>query len=315
MNSNQFYKLNDLRHLLIWNDLPDSDALKNEYKAFYGLPSETIFHYNSGYINADDFWIYVQIWRPAVIKKTVFIIHGYFDHSGLYSHIIRFFLKQSCAVFIFDLPGHGLSTGERTGIKNFSLYSSVLNHCLAWAKDKLPAPWCLFGQSTGAAIIINSVLIDAINFEYSEINHIILFAPLIKITHWKYSKFMCTLLSPFTKTVKRKKSKNSRNPAFIALLEKDPLQSERIALSWVRALYQWVDKIHQANHITNIPTLIVQGECDKTVDWSYNVNFLSATFSFSELFLLPQASHHLVNESKFVRDEYYAKLATWLQAR
>ncbi|MCY4178486.1 MAG: alpha/beta hydrolase [Endozoicomonadaceae bacterium] len=309
MNLKQF---DNPKLLFTWDKRSDTDQLKDEYRAFYGLPSEKAFHYNAGYIKVNNLQIYVQTWQPAIIKKTIFIVHGYFDHTGLYGHIIRFFLEHSYAVLIFDLPGHGLSSGERHGIENFSVYSDVLQHCLAHANNKLPKPWCLFGQSTGAAIITNSILINHITSVYNTIDQIILLAPLVKIIHWKYSKIMCRLLSPFVKTVKRKKSKNLLDPAFATLLKKDPLQYNRVALSWVRALYKWVDEIHQSDNTTSIPTLIIQGERDKTVDWSYNVAFLSALFCSSELFLLPQAFHNLVNEPLSVRHKYYAKLTAWL---
>ena len=56
---------------------------------------------------------------PLYLQRgTVFLVHGYFDHAGLYGHLIKHCLQQGLAVIIFDLPGHGLSSGEKARIES-----------------------------------------------------------------------------------------------------------------------------------------------------------------------------------------------------
>ncbi|MED5413144.1 MAG: alpha/beta fold hydrolase, partial [Pseudomonadota bacterium] len=59
-------------------------------------------------------------------KGTVFIIHGYFDHTGLYGHLIKHCLQKGLTVISFDLPGHGLSSGDPASIDSFNQYSDAL---------------------------------------------------------------------------------------------------------------------------------------------------------------------------------------------
>lgn len=284
-----------------------------DYFRFYSLPSATYtnINYQLGYIDTPKFRLCTQLWQPSTPIGTIFIVHGYFDHTGLYSHIIRFFLEQSYAVFSFDLPGHGLSSGERASIDNFSDYSSALEHCLAWAKGKLTAPWLLFGQSTGAAIITNSLLANNIHSNFP-ITRAILCAPLVRITHWHTIRFFYYLISPFRKTIKRKRTKNSHDESFLSLLAQDPLQPDVISLRWLNALYQWNRIIKKIRTTINVPSFIIQGESDHTVDWHYNLSFLKARCVPAEIIRLPEAQHHLVNESEHIRQHYLNALKMWL---
>ena len=48
--------------------------------------------------------------RTPEEKENVFLIsHGYYDHAGLYGHLIEHLLSRGWNVAIFDQIGHGLS--------------------------------------------------------------------------------------------------------------------------------------------------------------------------------------------------------------
>ncbi len=87
------------------------------------------------------FKLHVQVFQPErdVPLGTVFLLHGYLEHSGIYQPIIREILDQGFSVLTYDLPGHGLSDGSPASIQNFDHYQHVLlavyqyvkhaNHC------------------------------------------------------------------------------------------------------------------------------------------------------------------------------------------
>jgi pimeloyl-ACP methyl ester carboxylesterase len=91
-------------------------------------------------------------------KGTCFIFHGYFDHSGLYANLIEYCLRRNLNVVIYDLAGHGLSTGERVSIPSFSEYVSVMKDALKFFGDIAPQPWHAIGQSTGGAMLMDYML-------------------------------------------------------------------------------------------------------------------------------------------------------------
>jgi len=53
---------------------------------------------------------------------------------------------------------------------------------------------------------------------------------------------------------------------------------------------------------------VVQGDCDGTVDWRYNVASIRKKFPNFELVLIPGARHHLVNEVDYMRDRVFKSL-------
>ena len=89
------------------------------YRALYGLDQLTHLTHDQGYVRAGEHRIHVQVFRPQVetIRGTVWLIHGYLEHSALYQPMIAELLAQQFSVITFDLPGHGLSNGPAASIR------------------------------------------------------------------------------------------------------------------------------------------------------------------------------------------------------
>src|SRR5690606_13758646 len=138
--------------LWLQNPLPQS------YLNTYGINFSSRFvglHHGFGRMHAAGFDIATHYWLPSEPRGTLVIVHGYYDHVGLFSHAIEFALQEGLAVLAFDLPGHGLSSGDRAAIDSFDQYGDVLHHAMARAAILLPKPFHSMGQSTGAAVILN----------------------------------------------------------------------------------------------------------------------------------------------------------------
>lgn len=270
------------------------------YQRFYGLdlPVQRLL----GSFEAGGFELVGQAWLPPQPVATLFVLHGYYDHMGLYRHVIEWALSKGFAVVSCDLPGHGLSSGERASISDFGLYQQTLVALFGQARElELPRPWHLCGQSTGGAIAVDHVLHAG---EHSPVDgELILLAPLVRPRAWHWSKLSYRLLRHFVNGIQRQFSENSNDPAFLPFLQADPLQPRRLPTAWVGALMSWVKRIEAAPPSTRRP-LIVQGEADGTVDWRYNLKVLKAKFADPQILLLPEARHHLVNELPATRQRY-----------
>lgn len=270
------------------------------YQRFYGLdlPVQRLL----GSFEAGGFELVGQAWLPPQPVATLFVLHGYYDHMGLYRHVIEWALSKGFAVVSCDLPGHGLSSGERASISDFGLYQQTLVALFGQARElELPRPWHLCGQSTGGAIAVDHVLHAG---EHSPVDgELILLAPLVRPRAWHWSKLSYRLLRHFVNGIQRQFSENSNDPAFLPFLQADPLQPRRLPTAWVGALMSWVKRIEAAPPSTRRP-LIVQGEADGTVDWRYNLKVLKAKFADPQILLLPEARHHLVNELPTTRQRY-----------
>ena len=70
---------------------------------------------------------------------------------------------------------------------------------------------------------------------------------------------------------------------------------------------RWISRIEAAPASARQP-LVIQGEADKTVDWEHNLKVLNAKFSQPQVLLLPEARHHLANETVAIREQYFAFL-------
>ena len=92
----------------------------------------------------------VHWWSQAPARGTVVLIHGLFDHVGLFQRIIQHFLLHEYNVLAIDLPGHGLSDGAPTDIGSFLEYSAVVSQVIdVLPKSVRDKPVFAVGQSTG----------------------------------------------------------------------------------------------------------------------------------------------------------------------
>jgi alpha-beta hydrolase superfamily lysophospholipase len=278
------------------------------YRHFYQLDLPA--HSWLGRFDAAGFEIVAQVWIPSNPVATLFMLHGFYDHMGLYRHAVQWALGQGFAVIACDLPGHGLSSGERATIHDFADYQAVLAGLFAEAQSlALPQPWHLLGQSTGGAIIVDHLLHGGAHSPAQ--GQVMLMAPLVRPRAWGWSKLSYRLLKPFVNGIARRFSENTNDPTFMPFLQADPLQPRRLPTAWVGALVQWVRRIEAAPH-SGRPVLIVQGEDDMTVDWRYNLQVLRQKFERVQVLQVPAARHHLVNELPEIRGRCFGFFAQHL---
>lgn len=283
------------------------------YQRFYGLdlPGSGIpFDTYQGLFEAEGYQLVCQVWVPRQPRGTLVLLHGFYDHMGLFRHLIAWALGCGLAVVSCDLPGHGLSSGARASIRDFAHYQSTLEGLFGQAAAmNLPRPWHVLGQSTGGAILIDHALHKG---SASPVDgHLMLLAPLVRPRAWGLSKLSYRMLSPFVDGIARQFSENSNDPAFLPFLKADPLQATRLPTAWVGALVNWINRI-EAAPACGLTPVIVQGEQDMTVDWRYNLRVLEAKFKQPQVLRLPLARHHLANEAAHIRDEYLLFLERYL---
>lgn len=276
-----------------------------QYRRYYGLtwPGESWL----GSFRVEGFDLVGQVWLPpgpARPQSTMFLLHGFYDHMGLYRHVIDWALARGQAVISCDLPGHGLSSGARASIADFAIYQRVLDSLFeqAVALD-LPRPWHLCGQSTGGAIAVDHLLHQGARSPVD--GQVVLLAPLVRPRAWHWSKLSYNVLRHFVDGIDRRFTENSNDPGFLSFLQADPLQPRRLPTAWVGALVSWVRRIEAAPGCSRAP-LIVQGQADATVDWAYNLKVLKAKFAEPQVLMLPQARHHLANELPDIRQRYFS---------
>ena len=284
------------------------------YRHYYGLDPvarHPQVRSRLGCFQAGDYQIVVQAWLPPKPVASLLLLHGYYDHMGLYRHVIDWALRMNYAVLACDLPGHGLSSGERASIGDFAEYQTVLQGLIAEAAAlDLPQPWHLCGQSTGGAILLDHLLLGE---PAAQLGETILLAPLVRPRSWGWSQLSYRLLKPFVESIPRRFSVNSGDAEFIDFVHRlDPLQPRTLPTAWVGALSRWVPKIEGAPRSRRSP-LIVQGDADLTVDWRHNLEVLEDKFATPQVLMLADAKHHLANEREALRERYFEFLSQRLE--
>jgi len=244
-----------------------------------------------------------QCWQPTKHNgDTIFIVHGYFEHSALYSKIIFWCLSKGYKVHLFDLPGHGLSSGQPAHIESFTHYSDILTAIIE--RENYPR-YSLIGQSTGGAIVIDSLLSNT---------HIIpqktvLLSPLVRSLYWQKIRWYFYAARPFLPSIKRSFSASSHDERFTEFLKHhDPLQAKRLPFSWLGAMDKWITEIQ--NHSQDIKSncWLIQGTGDNTVDYKYNIPAIKRCLPNINVELIPNAGHNLINEDEY----YWQQVATLL---
>ncbi|MGV6807051.1 MAG: alpha/beta hydrolase [bacterium] len=281
--------------------------LHQKYLNFYGMPAIDQVKHCMGYMPSGNYQIATQYWMPESPKGTVLIVHGYFDHMGLYGHLVRYLLEKNYAVVGLDLPGHGLSSGENVSIESFHHYVQVVSHLLDNIRN-FPAPFHGVGQSTGGAILMNYLLLSGFLFQPILLDRVVLLAPLIKPVKWLRAIIGQRLLKRFRTHVPRRFVENSTDQQFLDFIrDKDPLQSKVLSVPWVSAMRHWVrdfSLLPKCKH----PITVIQGEEDETIHWKYNLRRIRRKFPKARIIRVPDARHHLVNESVEIRNQVFEEM-------
>lgn len=282
-----------------------------EYYRHYGIDFATTLRdvrQHIGRFESGHFDIVCQLFLRENARGTVFMVHGYFDHVGIYAPLIGHLLAKNYSVVAFDLPGHGLSSGESASISSFSHYDDALENCVRRCQGHLAQPWHALGQSTGGAAVMSYLMRE----RQQPFDKVVLLAPLVRPLRWRLGKLAHLGLARFMDQYPRKFRVNSHDPAFVEFVEnEDPLQSRYLKMDWVKALKQWLKWFLELPP-SAVALLVIQGDGDQTVDWRYNLQVIREKFPAARFHYVQEANHHLVGEAEDIRGRVFQAIDNYL---
>ena len=279
-------------------DVVSATAATAAYRAYYGIDFNNVKHY-IGTIPCTGYTIASQLFIPENSCGTIFLVHGYFDHSALMRHCIQCCIELGFSVLLIDLPGHGLSTGVRVSVKSFTEYARVLDECIAYCRKWITVPLHFIGHSTGCSAGLewmyssqcrNGMLIDKVIF----------LAPLIRINGAAISVLLMKLLGRYIHNFPGPYIPSTRDSSFDTFRKNDPFRAKKLPVQWLNAAHEW-EKSMRWKPVLNKSVVVVQGTSDTTVDWRYNIRFLEKKMRAVKVYYIPHARHQLHNEREDLR--------------
>jgi alpha-beta hydrolase superfamily lysophospholipase len=242
---------------------------------------------------------------------SVIVVHGYMDHTGLFNHLIEYLLQHRLNVICFDLPGHGLSTGQPGFILDYTDYVRALDGVIDVSQAMFDLPLQAVGQSMGGAVLLKHL----INFSADKIypfTRLNLLAPLLRPTGWGLNRWLFRLVRLFSSSSKRVFRPSSFDLDFLAFVKhSDPFQPRRVPMAWVAALDQWIREFGRFNaddQFIGKQINLIQGSGDKTLAWQTNLAQFKRQLPELQVQIIAGANHHLVNEIEPLRQEIFAAL-------
>ncbi len=279
-----------------------------QYLNFYQLPiPHNCLNLYAGTISVQQQQIVTMAWEPENCLGSVIVVHGYTDHTGLFNHLIQHLLDLQLRVICFDLPGHGLSTGEPGFILDYADYVRVLKRVIGISQTMFDGPLHAVGQSMGGAILLKQLFEQesSLSYPFSSLN---LLAPLLQPKNWGINRWLFLLTRPFRKTLKRVLRPSSFDQEFLTFLrDRDPFQPRVLPSEWVTALDRWVQECKRSNG-SDFAVNVIQGSGDKTLDWAYNISVFKTLLPNMSLHIIDSANHHMVNEIEPLRTKIFAAL-------
>lgn len=256
-----------------------------DYLTFYQFKLEHTRHW-AGFVNSGAYRLFVHVLEPVQTKGTAYVVHGYMVHSALMQPLISYLLAQGWRVVAFDLPGHGLSSGERHDIQDFQDYATALQAVLT-ATQTFNGPRHVISHSTGGATVLEFLHLHATPFQQHVFS-----APLVRSAFWEVSQVGLRLLGGLLPRMPRLVGNTAGDPAFYTLIESDPLQHFYTPVHWVRRLTEWQERWRHYP-AKQVEGTIIQGTDDAVVEWRYNVPAIRQKLGDLPVHLLPNGKHDL----------------------
>jgi len=288
-----------------------ADEHTSSYLAYYALDLPDLVHeHHMEVVRTGDHAVALQYFLPRDAVGRAIVCHGYYDHIGLYGHLIAYLLSRRLGVIAFDQIGHGLSGGAPVVIDHFDSYVRATGDVVARADEHLgshvypglqdgqPLHW--IAQSMGGSVAMEYL------HQHADVprGEVVLLAPLVRPYAWWLNRWVFAVAKRTIEERPRTIMRNAANEEFMALQMVDPLQARTLPVAWVDAMVRWFKRF-EAYPPSALEPKIVQGHADRTVSWRYNEALLRRRYPAARWRIIEQASHHLVNESESIRSQIW----------
>jgi len=259
--------------------------------------------------------IFTRHWEPAQAPTaTLVICHGVNSHGGQYIRAAEDFAAHGYAVTALDLRGRGRSEGERFYTDSIDDYVSDVAQTIELARSKHPdLPVYLLGHSAGGVTSVTYALDyqDRIDGLICESFAFRVYAPDIALKLLEGASH----LIPHTHVLKLKMEDFSRDPAWVAQLNADPLTLDEVQpVQTVASFARAGERFEREFSRITLPVLILHGTADKATRPDGSQQFFDEAGSSDKTLKLYEGHYHdLLND--LGREQVMDDIIGWIDAR
>jgi len=230
--------------------------------------------------------------------RMMIVIHGLGEHLGRYkSHFADYFLDKKIGLLLFDLPGHGLSSGKKGHINRPIALLEIIDQLIKLTKLRFEtAPIFLYGHSFGGEILLWYTLVRS-----PEVDGVILSAPLIgtKEPVPQIKLFLAKTMDKFFPDFIMKNgietSMLSKDSHIVESYKSDPLVHDKISAKTGMMIINRAEWIREHAPTNKNKILLMVGDKEAIVNID-EIKHLSGKLPMSELKVWPGYYHELHNE-------------------
>ncbi|WP_423601890.1 lysophospholipase [Sphingomonas sp. MS122] len=272
------------------------------------MTEERITHHDGTGIN-------LHSWPANGMPRAVMVLqHGFNAHGAHLAWAAEQFAAAGFACYAVDLRGRGKSDGERFFVDDFDKYLSDLQLAFDRARADHPGlPVFLIGHSAGGVIATSYALRHQSELK-GLICHSFAFrvpAPrlVLNLLQWLSGPF------PRLKVLKLKNEEFSRDPAWVAMMNADPLiADENQPARTVGEMWKADKTLEISFGRLTLPVLIIHGTEDHATLPAGSQFFFDNAGSTDKTLKLYEGHYHdlLADTGK---EEVMADIRAWLDAR
>ena len=275
-----------------------------------------------GFFSARDgirlYWQTARPEHPENAPAHIAFVHGYAEHLGRHKFVTEALCKAGYVVHLLDVRGHGQSGGKRAFVEKFDHYLSDLDLFLERVRDAAKGkPVFLAGHSNGGLIVARYLLDkpDVVKgaFLSSPYLRLKLAVPAIKILA---GKLFSNLLPSLPMKNELKPEQLTRDPIVQEETRKDPQYQQIATPRWFTEASAAQETVLRRASEFVTPLLVMVGSDDPIADPKAGREFFEGATAKDKSFKeYTGYLHELFNEPPREREQVFADLIGWLDAR
>jgi len=254
--------------------------------------------------------------RPPAPSVAIAVVHGYGDHGGRYTWFGEDMAARGYAVYVYDLRGHGQSSGRRGQVKRFDEYLDDTAVFLDEVRRLQPGvPLFLLGHSLGGLICTRFVEERA-----PEVRGLVLSSPFLQLaeavppSRVVAAKAMAKVWPHHDIGNTVRAAQLSHEQSVVEAYVTDPLVHHVAPARWAAEMLAAQDASMAAAENISLPLLTLYGTDDQVVDIAFiEALFARASSADKSIQRYEGLYHECFNETE--RARVFEDLAAWLGAR